>query len=121
MCCWPSQELPEGALNAHMGLRSLQLLQAACGKQLLEQSSWVMAGSPPCDSQVNHCVCVYLQVFEVRAQWSRYALTQPETRAPEQGGRFNTTELHCTEYNPAVRWGMPAARVHSLHKRVCRM
>lgn len=46
-----------------------------------------------------------VQVFEVRAQWSRYALTQPEVVAPEQEGRFNTTELHCTEYYPAARVG----------------
>lgn len=45
------------------------------------------------------------QVFETRAQWSRYALTQPEAVHDSQGGRFNTTELHCTEYFPAVRWG----------------
>lgn len=44
------------------------------------------------------------QVFETRAQWSRYALTQPEAVHDSQGGRFNTTELHCTEYFPAVRW-----------------
>ena len=56
----------------------------------------------------NSQICaVCMQVFEVRAQWSRYALTQPLAIAPQQGGRFNTTELHCTEYYPAVRWGAP--------------
>ena len=34
--------------------------------------------------------------FVVRAQFARYALTQPV--AVLDGGRFNTTEIHCTEY-----------------------
>ena len=47
----------------------------------------------------------WVQVFETRTQWSRYALTQEEVVDPSQGGRFNTTEIHCTEFFPAVRWG----------------
>lgn len=46
--------------------------------------------------------------FDVRAQFARYALTQPEAIA--DGGRFNTTELHCTEYFPgttAAQYGLP--------------
>ena len=50
-----------------------------------------------------------MQVFETRTQWSRYALTQPEVTDPAQGGKYNTTEIHCTEFFPAVRWGKPAA------------
>ena len=46
-----------------------------------------------------------LQVFVTRADWSRRALTQPEMMDAKQGGRFNTTEIHCTEYHSAVRKG----------------
>ena len=56
-------------------------------------------------------------MFETRTQWSRYALTQPEVVHPAQGGRFNTTEIHCTEFFPAVRWG--AAPVLSASKAQC--
>ena len=37
--------------------------------------------------------------FIVRAQFARYALTQPEAM---EGGRFNATEIHCTEYFPGT-------------------
>ena len=47
-----------------------------------------------------------MQVFVTRADWSRRALTQPEMMDPIQGGRFNTTEIHCTEYHSAVRKGV---------------
>lgn len=48
-----------------------------------------------------------MQVFVTRADWSRRALTQPEMMDPKMGGKFNTTEIHCTEYHPAVRAGTP--------------
>ena len=44
-------------------------------------------------------------MFVTRADWSRRALTQPEMMDPKMGGKFNTTEIHCTEYHPAVRAG----------------
>ncbi len=55
---------------------------------------------------VNPCLdipgCNVTDVFVTRAAWTRLALTQPEVVAPTQGGRFNTTEIHCTVYHPAV-------------------
>lgn len=42
--------------------------------------------------------------FDVRAQFARYALTQPQ--AVDDGGRFNATELHCTEYFPGTTAGV---------------
>ena len=67
-----------------------------------------------------HCshLKTHAQVFETRAQWSRYALTQPEAIAAEQGGRFNTTELHCTEYFPGVRWGEFTLPFHAIQQVV---
>ena len=44
--------------------------------------------------------------FIVRAQFARYALTQPEAL---EGGRFNTTEIHCTEYFPGTHGCEPPA------------
>lgn len=41
--------------------------------------------------------------FDTRAQFARYALTQPEAMA--SNGRFNTTEMHCTEYYPGISAG----------------
>lgn len=49
-------------------------------------------------------------MFVTRSSWSRLALTQPEIVDPKQGGRFNTTEIHCTEYHPAIRKGDLSAR-----------
>ena len=53
--------------------------------------------------------------FDVRAQFARYALTQPQAVADR--GRFNTTELHCTEYYPGVTAGLPRHLIlHDLDK-----
>ena len=46
-----------------------------------------------------------LQVLVTRAAWSRLALTQDKILQSSNAGRFNTTEIHCTEYHPAIRKG----------------
>ena len=48
--------------------------------------------------------------FITRAQFARYALTQPE--AVLDGGRFNTTEIHCTEYYPGITGGVCRSPSH---------
>ena len=77
--------------------------------QLLCTLQTLLPGNGTCSHVTCWGAAPGAQVFETRAQWSRYALTQPEVMAPGQGGRFNTTELHCTEYFPAARWGAAVA------------
>ena len=90
-----SSQLSAGALSIRpcphgRGMQHAELV--ACGAHLPRQQSSIhhalglQSGGEP--------------TFVIRAQFARYALTQPV--AVLDGGRFNTTEIHCTEYYPGV-------------------